>query len=102
MLYRKKKIFFFFGTIPKYFWGAGEQLYYFYGIGEREQNNFREQRKIFSGSLIFSGSKGVLISHGGLCEVIKHLDRNSLMIHNGIRNKMHMYKDYMSLKILTF
>ena len=66
MLKLRKNIF---GTIPKYFWGAGEQLYYFYGFGEREQNNFREQRKLFSGSLVlFSDRKGVLISDGGLCE----------------------------------
>ena len=72
-----------FGTTPKYFWGAGEQLYYLYGFGEREQNNFREQRKIFSGSpVLFSGSKWVLISHGGLCLATKPLDCNSLMIQD--------------------
>ena len=68
-----------------HFWGAGEQLYYFYSFGEHVQNNFREQRKIFSGRpVLFSGSKGVLISHGDLCETTKHLDCNGLMIHNAI------------------
>ena len=85
-----------FGTIPKYFWGAGEQLYYLYAFGERKQNDFREQRKIFSERpVLFSGSTGVLISHGGLCQATKHLDCNSLVIHNGIRNKIHMYKGCM-------
>ena len=28
----------------------------------------------------------------------EHLHCNCLMIHNGIRNKIHMYKGYMSLK----
>ena len=37
--------------MPEYFWGAGEQLYYFQGFGKRhEQNNFRQQRKVLSGS----------------------------------------------------
>ena len=44
----------------EYFWGAGDQLYYFQGFGEHEQNNFREQRKIFSESWGDSGSKGAL------------------------------------------
>ena len=58
------------------------------------------QRKLFSGSpVLFSGSKGLLISHECLCEATKHLDCNSLMIHNGIRNKTHMYKGYMPLNI---
>ena len=57
----------------------------------------------YSGSpVLFSGSKGVLISHWGLCEATKHLDCYSLMIHNGIRNKIRMYKGYMSLSLLTF
>ena len=44
--------------MPEYFWGAGEQLYYFQGFGEHEENNFREQRKTFSGSFghYFQGS----------------------------------------------
>ena len=70
-------------------------FFFFFGFGDGEKNNFREQRKIFSGSLyyLFSGNKGVLIFHdGGLCEATKHLDCNSLKMHNSIRNKIHMYK----------
>ena len=51
-------------SMPIYIWGAGEQLYYFQGFGEHKQNNFREQRKIFSGIweiwALFSGSKEAL------------------------------------------
>ena len=48
--------------MPKYFWGAGEQLYYFQRFGEHEQNNFREQRKIFSGSW---GDLGIIFREQG-------------------------------------
>ena len=59
--------------MPKYFWGAGEQLHYFQGFGEPKQNSFRKQRKIFSGNwayvlVLFSGSKGALTPPGGLLE----------------------------------
>ena len=36
--------------MPKYILGAGGQLYYFQGFREHQQDNCREQRKIFSGS----------------------------------------------------
>ena len=51
--------------MPKYFWGAGEQLYYFQGFWEHEQNNFREQRKIFPGSL---GDFGIIFREQGSTE----------------------------------
>ena len=55
-------------TIPKDFWGAGEQLYYFYGFGEREQNNCREQRKNIFGlpGIIFREQGGTDLPWGPL------------------------------------
>ena len=47
------------GSMPEYFCGAGEQLYHFQGLGKHEQNNFKEQRKIFSGSW---GDLGIIFS----------------------------------------
>ena len=50
------------GSMPRYILGAGEQLYYFQGFREHEQNNFREQRKIFSGSW---GDSGIIFREQG-------------------------------------
>ena len=66
-------------------------LYYFYGFGECEQNNFRESSSIFR-------EQGGIDLPWGLCEATKHLDCSSLTIHNGIRSKTHMNKGYMLLK----
>ena len=72
--------------MPIYIWGAGEQLYYFQGFGEHKQNNFREERKIFSGiwadlGIIFreQGSTnpagGLMIGLNSYCrQVFNYLD----------------------------
>ena len=62
-----------------------------------KKNQGTEENISGSSPVLISGRKGVLISHGGLCEATKHLDCNSLMIHNGIRNKMHMYNGYTAI-----
>ena len=48
--------------MPEYFWGAGEQLYYFQGFGEHEENNLREQRKLFSRNW---GNLGIIVKEQG-------------------------------------
>ena len=61
---------------------------------------FRGARYYFQGAREF-----LLISDEGFCETTKNLDCNSLMIHNGLRNKTYIYTyraKNMALKILTF
>ena len=50
------------GSMPKDLWGAREQLYYFQGFGEDEQNNFKDQRKNILGSW---GDLGIIVREQG-------------------------------------
>ena len=50
--------------MPEYFWGAGEQLYYFRDFGSTNKIIFGSRGKYFRGAgeiwVLFSGSKGAL------------------------------------------
>ena len=50
------------GSMLEYFCGTGEQLSHFQGFGKHEQNNFKEQRKIFSWSW---GDLGIIFREQG-------------------------------------